>query len=95
MRPLQNTQSHIPMDIIFHGLLMSWFHVKQQWDQGHVLGYVEPFGEVPSGLIDDDNGMRPRRDNGQDLLEMQVHGFGVAFWQNQGCADASGWTDGA
>ena len=49
---------------------------------------------MPSGLIDNDDGMRSGRDGGGDLLEMQRHGGGIAFGQNQGRADTSGRADG-
>ena len=33
---------------------------------------------VPSGLIEDQNGVGARRDFGGDLIEMKLHGFAVA-----------------
>ena len=46
----------------------------------------EVFGAVPSGLIEDQNGVSVRRDLGSDLVEMKLHGFGVAGRQHEGCA---------
>jgi len=39
--------------------------------------------------------MRARRDGGGDLGKVQRHPFGVAVGQNERCALALGWTDGA
>ena len=50
---------------------------------------------MPSGLIDDDNGMGSGCDGGGDFTEVEGHGSGVAFGQDQGRADAPGRTDGA
>ena len=50
---------------------------------------------MPSGLIDDKDCMGTGRDGDGDFLEMECHGFGVAFGQHQRRADASGRTDGA
>jgi len=44
---------------------------------------------VPSGLIDEDDGMGATRDNRRYFLQMKVHGGGVAPWQDQGRADAA------
>ena len=41
---------------------------------------------MPSGLIEDQDGVSARRDLGCDLVEMTLHGFGVADRQHQGCA---------
>ena len=43
----------------------------------------EVFGAVPSGLIEDQNGVRARRDLGSDLVEMKLHGLGVAGRQHE------------
>jgi hypothetical protein len=50
---------------------------------------------MPSCLIDDQNGVRAGRYLGRDLIEMPLHGLGVAAWQDEGRADAPGGTDGA
>ena len=42
---------------------------------------------MPSGLIEDQNGVSARRDLGRDLVEMKLHGFGVAGRQHEGGAD--------
>ncbi len=50
---------------------------------------------MPSGLIDDEDGVRPWRYLDHDLIEMPLHGLGVAARQDEGRADAPGGTDGA
>ena len=50
---------------------------------------------MPSGLIDDEDGVRPWRYSGRDLIEVPLHGLSVAARQDQGGADAPGGTDGA
>jgi hypothetical protein len=40
---------------------------------------------MPAGLIDEQRGVRARRDLGGDFGQMQVHGFGVAPGQDEGC----------
>ena len=39
---------------------------------------------MPSGLIKEDNGVRPEGDFGCDLVEMELHGFAVASRQHEG-----------
>jgi len=42
---------------------------------------------VPSGLIEDENGMSAGRNFRRDLVEMKLHGFGVAGRQHESGAD--------
>ena len=41
---------------------------------------------MPAGLIDEQRGVRARRDLGGDFGQVQVHGFGVAPGHDEGCA---------
>ena len=41
---------------------------------------------MPSGLIEDENGVRAGSDFGCDLIEMKLHRFGVAKRQHEGSA---------
>ena len=41
---------------------------------------------MPAGLIDEQRGVRARRDLGGDFGQVQVHGFGVTPGQDEGCA---------
>ena len=50
---------------------------------------------MPSGLIDDDDGVGPGSDGEGYFFQMQVHGDGIADGEDQGCPDASCWTDSA
>ena len=56
-------------------------------------GTVRRPGEMPAGLIDEQRGVRARRDLGGDFGQMQVHGFGVTPGQDEGCALAVLGTD--
>lgn len=49
---------------------------------------------MPSGLIEDQHGMRSRRDMKGDFFEMHIHCLAVAMRQNQPCAFAIGGTYG-
>ena len=44
---------------------------------------------VPSGLIEDENGMSAGRNFRRDLVEMKLHGFGVAERKNEGGAGST------
>ena len=48
----------------------------------------EPARQKPAGPIDEERGARTRRDLGGDFSQMQVHRFGVASGQDEGCAFA-------
>ena len=53
---------------------------------GTIVMLDEPARQMPAGLIDEKGRMRPRRDLGSDFGQMQVHRFGVASGQDEGCA---------
>jgi hypothetical protein len=38
---------------------------------------------MPASLVEDQDGMGARRDLGGDVVEMELHGFGVADRQDQ------------
>ncbi len=50
---------------------------------------------MPSGLIENDDGMGPRFDDLRDLLQVQRHGVGVAARQHQARALTLSGADGA
>jgi hypothetical protein len=58
----------------------------RQRDEGDVGRHDELVGEVPSGLVDKQRGVSPRRDRIRDLGQVEVHGVAVAVWQHQGGA---------
>ena len=49
-------------------------------------GTFEPAREMPAGLIDEQRGVRARRDLGGDFGQVQVHRLGVASGHDEGCA---------
>jgi hypothetical protein len=49
---------------------------------------------MPSGLIEDQDGMRPRRDVEGDLFEVHAHGLAVATGHDDASTLALGGTDG-
>jgi len=59
-----------------------------QWDDGDVGRHDELIREVPSGLVDKQRRVSPRRYRVRDLCEVEVHSYGVAVWQHQGRAFA-------
>ena len=46
--------------------------------EGHVFGHTQFRGDMPPGLIYEQNGMSAGLDGKRDLLEVQRHGLGVA-----------------
>lgn len=38
---------------------------------------------MPAGLVEDQNGVRARCDLGCDVVEMELHGLGVADWEDK------------
>lgn len=49
---------------------------------------------MPAGTIHEDDGMRSRTNVPADLIEVQLHGFGVGPWQHESRSDAPLWADG-
>src|SRR5713226_3609822 len=66
----------------------------RQRQQGDVGGDVEPGREMPAGLIEQQNGMRARRDGLGDFGQMQRHRGGVAARQDKAGGAAPGRADG-
>ena len=54
-----------------------------------LLGSLEVFCAMPSGLIEDENGVSTGGDFGCDFVEMKLHGFGVAGRQHEGGAGSA------
>ena len=44
---------------------------------------------MPSGLIEDENGVSTGGDFGCDFVEVKLHGLGVAGRQHEGCASSA------
>jgi hypothetical protein len=66
---------------------------RRQGENGDVGGNDQSRREVPSRLIDQEDGMGTGRDNLGDLREVQVHRLGVASGQDQRRALALLWAD--
>ncbi len=49
---------------------------------------------MPTGLVEEEDGVGARRYLGRDFIQMPLHGLGVAAGQNEGRADAALGTDG-
>ncbi len=54
-----------------------------------MLGNPEVFGAVPAGLIEDQDGVRAGGYSCSDLVEMKLHGFGVAERENESGASSA------
>jgi len=59
------------------------------------VGNVESFRAVPSGLIEDENGVSAGTNFSSDLVDVQLHGFAIAEGQHEGGTDAEFGADGA
>ena len=66
----------------------------RQRQQGDVVGDDQPVGHVPASLIEHDKGMSTRIDRTGDLVEVELHGCGVAPRQDEARALALRGTDG-
>src|SRR2546426_1744617 len=59
--------------------------LRRQQNDGDVGRHEEARGQVPAGLVDQEDGVGSGRDGCGDLGEVQVHRLGVAGWHDQGC----------
>jgi len=66
----------------------------RQRHEGDVGGHGEAMRQVPSRLVEDDNGMAAWCDFCGNLGQVQVHGFGVAGGQDEGSTLSLLRTDG-
>jgi hypothetical protein len=67
---------------------------RRQRQERDILRHLESFRAMPSGLIEEENGMRIGCDFRCDLVEMKLHGFGVGVRQSQRRPRAAGRADG-
>ena len=51
-----------------------------------MLGNLEVFGAVPAGLIENEDRVSAGGYSCSDLVEMKLHGFGIAERENEGSA---------
>ena len=66
---------------------------RGQQDQGDVLRYHETAARVPAGAVEQKDGVSAPGDAAADLLEMELHGFGVGVRQGERRAFALGRAD--
>src|ERR1700674_5201725 len=67
----------------------------RQRHQGDVVGDIELVGEVPAGLIEQQDGMGARRHGTGDFCQMQRHRGGIAARQDKAGGASLGRADGA
>jgi len=84
--------AHIVPDIL-HGVQFRRF--GRQRDDRDIAGHHKVFGEVPSGLVDDQDGMGTAGDLERDFLQVLAHRPGIAHRQHKTCALALVGADGA
>ena len=65
----------------------------RQEDWRDVVGHVELASGVPSGSVEQQDGMSSRSDVSRDFVEMELHHVGVGIGQGKGCPDAAGGAD--
>src|SRR2546421_8886753 len=58
--------------------------LRRQQNDGDIGRHEEARGQVPAGLVDQEDGVGSGRDGCGDLGEVQVHRLGVAGWHDQG-----------
>jgi len=76
--------------------MFSWGELgrtRRQRQQRDVARGLESLRLVPSGLIKNDDSVRARGDFRGDLVEMKLHGLGIAGRQDQGGAGATRGAD--
>src|SRR5262249_50034177 len=59
--------------------------LRRQQNDGGIGRHEEARGQVPAGLVDQEDGVGSGRDGCGDLGEVQVHRLGVAGRHDQGC----------
>ena len=78
------------LEEVFDGV--QFWGIGRQEEQRDVVGEIEIVGGMPSGLVEDDDGMGAFGDLGADFRKMQAHGLGVGVGQNQGRRFVGFWT---
>jgi hypothetical protein len=62
-------------------------------DRRDIVGHVELARRVPSGPVEDENGMGARSDVARDFIEVKLYHVGVGVGQHEGRPDAAGRAD--
>ena len=76
-----------PRDI--KGVCDLLWRTRRQRQERDVFGSLEVFGAVPSGLIENENGMCAWGNFGCDFVEMELHGLGVASGEHESSAGSA------
>jgi len=69
---------------IFLGI--EFWRARRQGQERQIVGNLEIFGAMPAGLVEDQDRVSATHDPGSDLIEMKLHGLGVAERENEGGA---------
>ena len=64
-------------------LRIEFWRTRWQRHEGDIGRGSERLGAVPSGLVEDEDSVRAGRDFGRDIVEMELHGLGVAHRQDE------------
>lgn len=67
----------------------------RQGHEGHVVGHTQLAGEMPSGLIEQQEGVGAGRDMAGNFVDVELHHGGVAAGQDETRPGAASRTDGA
>ena len=70
-------------------LRVELWRTRRQRQERDVFGSLEVFGAVPSGLIENENGMCAWGNFRCDFVEMELHGFGVASGEHESSAGSA------
>ena len=97
---LVGLEDQVGQPVVAHELpdVFGRIELRRAWwqgQEGNVGGDLQLVRGVPTRLIEEQEGMRARAYPGGDLLQMQLHGLGVAVGEHEGGADAAFGTDGA
>ena len=74
---------------------VQFWRIRGQLQQNDVLWKHQLWRAMPTGAVHDQQGDCSWTDAFPDFSQMLVHGFDVDGRQDQGGANATGWTDGA
>ena len=66
---------------------------RRQEDRRDVVGHVELARGVPSGPVEDENGVGALGDVARDFVEVELHHVGVGVRQGEGGPDPAGGAD--
>ena len=87
-------ESPVRAEVLPHVLDRVQFgRARGQEDRGDVFGHVEGAGRVPSGSVEQQDGVGAVCDMARDFVEVELHRLGVGVGQGERGADAAGGAD--